>query len=669
MKYEEASKRIEELTQLIEKYNYEYYVLNQSSVPDSEFDRLMAELTMLEEEWPLLKSPNSPTQRVGGEVQSEFKKVPHKRLMLSLGNAFNEEDLIAFDRKIREALGQDEIHYMGELKIDGLGISLLYENGELQYALTRGDGVTGEDVTANVKTIRSIPLHVKEKRPFEVRGEVYMPRSSFEALNKEREANGEPVFANPRNAAAGSIRQLDSSIAAKRNLDGFWYYLVNARELGFHVHSESMDFLEKQGFKVSKDRRKLVGASDIIAYMKEYTQKRRTLGFDIDGLVYKLDDIDEYDTVGYTAKTPKWAIAYKFPPEEAYTKLLDIFLSVGRTGRMTPNAVLEPVRVDGSLVQRATLNNEDFIAEKGILIGDIVGLHKAADVIPEVTGPLVDRRDGTERPFVYPNECPVCGKPIVKIGPVHYCKNPRCASRKIEGITHFVSREAMDIDGFGPRVAEEFFNEGFLKDIPDIYVLGTHREEIKNIDGWSDRSIDALLEAIDKSKLLSLERLLNGLGIKDVGTKSSKSLARHYKNLDAIKDASVEDLMKIDDIGPVSAQSIYDYFHDEYNQGCIERLRQAGVNFEYLGTDTIDVNSYFYGKTIVLTGTLEKYSRDRMQEILEGIGAKCSGSVSKKTDIVIYGPGAGSKLAKAQELGIELMDEATALNHLSRLSE
>ncbi len=669
MKYEEASKRIEELTQLIEKYNYEYYVLNQSSVPDSEFDRLMAELTMLEEEWPLLKSPNSPTQRVGGEVQSEFKKVPHKRLMLSLGNAFNEEDLIAFDRKIREALGQDEIHYMGELKIDGLGISLLYENGELQYALTRGDGVTGEDVTANVKTIRSIPLHVKEKRPFEVRGEVYMPRSSFEALNKEREANGEPVFANPRNAAAGSIRQLDSSIAAKRNLDGFWYYLVNARELGFHVHSESLDFLEKQGFKVSKDRRKLVGASDIIAYMKEYTQKRRTLGFDIDGLVYKLDDIDEYDTVGYTAKTPKWAIAYKFPPEEAYTKLLDIFLSVGRTGRMTPNAVLEPVRVDGSLVQRATLNNEDFIAEKGILIGDIVGLHKAADVIPEVTGPLVDRRDGTERPFVYPNECPVCGEPIVKIGPVHYCKNPHCASRKIEGITHFVSREAMDIDGFGPRVAEEFFNEGFLKDIPDIYVLGTHREEIKNIDGWSDRSIDALLESIDKSKLLSLERLLNGLGIKDVGTKSSKSLARHYKNLDAIKDASVEDLMKIDDIGPISAQSIYDYFHDEYNLGCIERLRQAGVNFEYLGTDTIDVNSYFYGKTIVLTGTLEKYSRDRMQEILEGIGAKCSGSVSKKTDIVIYGPGAGSKLAKAQELGIELMDEATALNHLSRLSE
>ena len=667
MNLDEAKVRVKELTELLDRYNYEYYVLNQSSVSDQEYDRLMNELQLIEKEYPELASPNSPTRRVGGAVQSQFKKVPHRRLMLSLGNAYNEEDLRDFDRRMREALHTDTVSYMGEVKIDGLGMSLLYDKGELQYALTRGDGVTGEDVTENVKTIRSVPLRVKEMRPFEVRGEVFMPKKSLEALNREREEAGESLFANCRNAAAGSIRQLDPNVAASRKLDAYWYYLVNARELGIHVHSDSLDYLDSLSFKTNKERRRLKGIEELLAYVQEYTEKRDSLDYDIDGLVFKVDDIDAYEEIGYTAKTPKWAIAYKFPPKEVYTKLLDIVLTVGRTGRITPNAILEPVRVDGSLVQRATLNNEDFIKEKDVRIGDIVGLHKAADVIPEVTGPLKERRIGIEEPFVMPSTCPVCGEPLTRVGGLHYCLNPHCGARKIESIIHFVSRDAMDIDGMGPSVTEEFFNEGFIKDIPDIYSLHTHAQDIKDIDGWSDKSVENLLTAIDNSKNQSLERLLNGLGIKEVGTKLSKILAKRFKNLEAFYDLSLEQLMDVDDIGPVAAKSIYDFFHDEKKRAELDALKAAGVNFLYLGADTLDVNSYFYGKTIVLTGTLESHSREEMTEILEGIGAKCSGSVSKKTDIVIYGPGAGSKLKKAQELGIETMDEKTALDHLSRL--
>ena len=380
-----------------------------------------------------------------------------------------------------------------------------------------------------------------------------------------------------------------------------------------------------------------------------------------------MDDIDLYDIIGYTAKTPKWAIAYKFPPEEVSTKLLDIFLTVGRTGRITPNAVLEPVRVAGSLVQRATLNNEDFIAEKGLMIGDEVILHKAADVIPEVVRPLVERRDGTQRPFVMAENCPECGKPLTKVQGLHYCLNPDCPSRKIEGMIHFASRDAMDIDGMGSAVIEELFGEGFLHDIPDIYDLYQHAERIKELDGWSNKSMSNLLGAIEESKSKSLERLLFGLGIKEVGNKTAKVLARRHRNLNEYFSLTEEDYQKIDDIGPIVAASICRYFHDEKNIAMIERLRAAGVNFEYLGTDTIDTTNYFYGKTVVLTGTLERYSREEMTSILEGIGAKCSGSVSKKTDIVIAGPGAGSKLAKAEALGIKVIDEEEALSHLSTL--
>ena len=667
MDKEAAIKRRDELTELLEKWNYEYYVLDNPSVSDAEFDTAMNELQLLEKEHPDIKLKNSPTERVGGYVASQFEKVPHRRLMLSLGNVYNEDEVRDFDRKVKDVVGNQTVKYVGEVKIDGLGMSLLYENGELQRCLTRGDGVTGEDVTSNVKTIRSIPMRVSEKRPFEVRGEVFMPKRSLQKLNEERERNGEMIFANARNAAAGSIRQLDSSVAARRGLDAYWYYLVNARELGINSHEEALAFLDSLGFKTNHERRVLYGPEDMLSYIEEYTAKRESLGYDIDGLVFKVDDIGSYEKIGYTAKTPKWATAYKFPPLEVVTKLLDISLTVGRTGRITPNAILSPVRVAGSLVQRATLNNEDFIKEKGLMIGDYVSLRKAADVIPEVVRPIIERRDGTQTPFIMSEQCPVCGKPLTKVQGLHYCLNPDCPSRKIEGMIHFASRDAMDIDGMGDSVVEEFFAEGFLHDIPDIYCLFQHAEEIKALDGWSDKSISSLLSAIEGSKKQSLERLLFGLGIKEVGNKTSKTLAKRFKSLDQYFALTEDDLLKVPDIGPVAARSIVSYFASPSNITMIGRLKEYGVNFEYTGADEVDVNSYFYGKTVVLTGTLIKYKRNELTEILEGIGAKVAGSVSKKTDCVIAGEAAGSKLDKARELGIEVLDEEEALRHLEKI--
>ena len=667
MEKEEAFKRVRELTALLDRWTYEYYVLDNPSVSDAEFDRHMNELMMLEEKFPDLRSKTSPTQRVGGQVQDAFKKIPHKRLMLSLGNAYNEDDLRDFDRKVKAALGKDKVTYVGEVKIDGLGMSLVYDAGELQYCVTRGDGNMGEDVTSNVITIASIPLRVKEKRPFEVRGEVYMPKASLDKLNAAREAAGEPLLANARNAAAGSIRQLDPKIAASRGLDAFWYYLVNAREIGHRYHHEALDFLDEQGFRTNHERRVLDGIDEVIAYVQEYTEKRSSLGYDIDGLVIKVDDIDDYDALGYTAKTPKWAIAYKFPPMEVSTRLKDIFLTVGRTGRITPNAVLEPVRVQGSLVQRATLNNEDFIKEKGLMIGDEVILRKAADVIPEVVRPVKEHRTGNEVPFVMSEVCPECGQPLAKVQGLHYCLNADCPSRKIESIIHYASRDAMDIDGLGSSVIEELFAEGFIKDIPDLYELYQHAQEIKELDGWGDKAIFNMLDAIEESKKKSLERLLFGLGIKEVGSKTAKVLARRYRSLDLYFDLTAEELQQIDDIGPVVAQAIVDFFQDPRKREVIERLRGYNVNFSYLGTDQVDTTNYFYGKTVVLTGALKKYTRNELTSILEGIGAKVAGSVSKKTDVVIAGEDAGSKLVKAQELGILVIDEDTALSHLSTL--
>ena len=666
MNIDEARARVAYLSEKLDRWNYEYYVLDNPSVSDAEFDRHMNELMMLEAEYPELKSKSSPTQRVGGQVADEFKKIPHKRLMLSLGNVYNEDEMRDFDRKIREATGKSQITYMGEVKIDGLGMSLIYDGGELQYCVTRGDGNVGEDVTQNVKTIRSIPLKVKDRRSFEVRGEVYMPKKSLERLNENRALKGEPLFANARNAAAGSIRQLDSSIVATRGLDAFWYYLVNAEELDIHDHSASLDYLDTLGFRTNHERKLLHGVDECIEYIREMTEKRDELGYDIDGLVFKVDDLSEHEEIGYTAKTPKWATAYKFPPKEVTTKLLDIFLTVGRTGRITPNAVLEPVRVAGSLVQRATLNNEDFIKDKGLMIGDTVVLRKAADVIPEVVRPIVEERDGTERPFILSEVCPECGEPLTRVQGLHYCLNKECPSRKIEGIIHFASRDAMDIDGLGESIVEEFYGEGFIKGIPDLYRLYDKAQEIKALDGWGDKAISNLLDSIEASKTRSLERLLFGLGIKEIGNKTAKTLAKTFKTLDAFLDYPEEDYQKIQDIGPVAAKSLFEFFHDQKNLALIEDLRSLGLNFSYLGQEQTDETSFFYGKTVVLTGTLVEYTRAEMTALLENIGAKVAGSVSKKTDVVVAGPGAGSKLVKAEQLGILVIDEAQALSYLKK---
>lgn len=652
-----SEERALEITKLLERYNYEYYVLDNPSVPDSEYDRLMNELIAIEKEHPELITPLSPTQRVGGKVLSEFQKIQHKRMMLSLANAFNEADLRDFDKKIKDVIHVDKVEYMCEMKIDGLAMSIDFTDGKLNYAATRGDGVEGEDVTNNVLTIHSIPTRVSESRPFEVRGEVYMPRKAFEEINKVREENNEQLLANPRNAAAGSIRQLDSSIAASRKLNAFWYYLVNADELGFKRHSDALDYIESIGFRTNKERRLCNGIEEVLKYIGEYTIKRPSLDYDIDGIVIKVNDITKYNVLGYTAKTPKWAIAYKFPPEEVVTKLEDIIFTVGRTGKITPNAVIKPTKVAGSTVQRATLHNEDFIKDKGLMIGDYIILRKAGDVIPEVVRPLPERRDGSERPFEMIENCPVCGSPLIRKDAMHFCVSPSCPARKIENIIHFSSRDAMDIETMGEKAVELFFNEGFIDSIPSIYELKNHRDEIIQIEGWSTKSVDNLLNAIEESKKNSLEKLLFGLGIKEVGEKMAKILSKRYLNLDAFYDVSEEELQDIPDVGPISAHSIYEYFHNEDNRVLLGKLKENGLNFEYLGQRSVATDSPFSGKTVVLTGTLSKYGRKEATEILENLGAKVTGSVSIKTDIVIFGTDAGSKLDKANALNIRTMDE------------
>ncbi|MCX5775622.1 MAG: NAD-dependent DNA ligase LigA [Firmicutes bacterium] len=661
--------RVKEITALLEKYNYEYYVLDNPSVSDAEYDALLNELIRLETTYPELKSPLSPTQRVGGQVVSSFKKVPHKRLMLSLANAFNEANLRDFDRKVREALHLEKVTYMAEMKIDGLAMSLDYVDGHLNYGATRGDGNVGEDVTSNIITIHSIPTQISVNKPFEVRGEVYMPKKSLNELNKEREKTGEPLLANARNAAAGSIRQLDSRIAAMRKLDAFWYYFVNASEFGFTKHREALDYIQSIGFKTNPERRLCYGIEDILRYVEEYTKKRADLAYDIDGIVLKVDDLTVYDRLGYTAKTPKWAIAYKFPPEEVPTLLEDIIFTVGRTGKITPNAVLSPVRVAGSIVQRATLHNEDFIMEKGLKIGDIVLLRKAGDVIPEVVRVLTDKRTGIEKPFVMIDNCPVCGQPLTKVDAMHFCLNPDCEARHIEGLIHFVSKDAMDIDGLGEKVIEIFFNEKFIRSVADIYRLMNFRQDIMEVEGFSDKSVDSIIDAVEKSKGNSLERLLFGLGIKEVGEKMAKTLAKYFGSIDALAACETDKLLAIPDVGPVVANSIHSYFRKPENIALIEDLKTLGLNTLYLGPKEVAGKTYFSGKTVVLTGVLEHYGRKEAEELLENLGAKVSGSVSKMTNIVIYGSDAGSKLTKAQTLGVQTMDEDEFLSHVQKTAE
>lgn len=652
-----AKERIEEITTLLNKYNYEYYVLNNSSVSDQEYDRLMNELQMLEKQYPQYLSPNSPSQRVGGQVVSQFDKIIHKRQMLSLANAFNEEDLRAFDNRIKEIINVDNVEYMAEMKIDGLAMSITYDQGEFLYAATRGDGQIGEDVSNNVKTIRSIPLKVEEKREFEIRGEVYMPKKTLEELNKERKENNEELLANPRNAAAGSIRQLDSSVAKKRKLEAYWYYFVDASDYGFKKHSDSLDYLTSLGFRTNPERKICHNIDEVIQYIERYTKIRPTLPYDIDGIVIKVNDLKYYKPLGQTAKTPRWAIAYKFPPEEVITKLEDIIFTVGRTGKITPNAVLSPVRVQGSIIARATLHNEDFISSKDIRVGDYVSIRKAGDVIPEVVESITKRRTGQEQPFKMIEKCPICNTLLIKKDAMHFCPNVNCEARHIEGLIHFCSKDAMDIEGLGEKIIEQFFNQGFIKKIEDIYHLNNYAQDITILDGFGEKSVCKLLEAINKSKANSLERLLFGLGIKEIGAKTAKILASYYTSMDLLMNASLEELMTIHDIGEISAKSIYDFFKDAKNIELINHLKEIGVNMEYKGKAKVTYETFFTNKTIVLTGTLSSMGRKEASQELELLGAKVTSSVSKSTDYVIYGEEAGSKLDKAKALGIKTLSE------------
>ena len=659
--------RIYELRELLNRYNYEYYVLENPTVSDYEFDSLLRELINLEEKYPECFDPNSPTQRVGGQVVDAFEKIKHKRLMLSLGNAFNDEELEDFDRKIKEALQSNgEIEYMCELKIDGLAMSIEYVDGKMNYGATRGNGLEGEIVTHNIKTIKSIPLNVEDTRTFEVRGEVYMPKKSFNKLNAIRKGNGETLFANPRNAASGSVRQMDSAIAATRGLDMFMYTYVDCEQFGCHKQSEALDELEKKGFKTNPERRVCNGIREVIEYIKEYTLKRDSLAYEIDGIVIKVNDIDLHDLIGYTMKTPKWAIAYKFPAMEVKTKLRDIIFTVGRTGKITPNAVLDPVLVAGSTVSRATLHNEDFVLGKNIKIGDNVIIRKAGDVIPEVVRPVLEDRSGAEVDFVMASVCPVCGGKVERNGEeaAHYCVNEHCPAKKIEGMIHFASKGAMDIDGLGEKVVEELYNLGYVKCIPDIYKLSECAGELMKVDGYGAKSVNNLLDAIEKSKFNSLERLLFALGVDGVGSKTSKVLAKRFENIDALANASFDELVAIKDIGDVVARSVMSFFMNEENLRLINELKSLGLNTLYLNNNVSFKETAFKNKNVLVTGTLNSYKRNEVKDLLENLGANVLSSVSKNLDYLIVGSEPGSKLEKAKKLGITILDEEEFLDLL-----
>ncbi|MDE3840811.1 DNA ligase [Bacillus methanolicus] len=668
MDLQTAEKRIKELQNLLNQYNYEYFVLDKPSIPDAEYDRLLRELIELESQFPQFKTPDSPTQRVGGEVLDMFKKVEHRTPMLSLANAFNEQDLRDFDRRIRQMIGND-FSYVCELKIDGLAVSLRYEDGLFVQGATRGDGTTGEDITANLKTIRSIPLRLNEPVTIEVRGEAFMPKRSFEALNKVREERGEEPFANPRNAAAGSLRQLDPRIAASRNLDIFLYGIGDVGQTGVVSHSEGLDYLEKLGFKTNKERKTCANIDEVIEYVNSWIEKRPTLEYDIDGIVVKVDSLEQQRKLGTTAKSPRWAIAYKFPAEEVVTILKDIELSVGRTGVVTPTAILEPVRVAGTTVQRASLHNEDLIREKDIKIGDHVVVKKAGDIIPEVVNVLADVRTGDEKDFNMPTHCPECGSELVRLdGEVALrCINPKCPAQIREGLIHFVSRNAMNIEGLGEKVISQLFAANLVHDVADIYKLT--REQLLGLERMGEKSVNNLLQAIEASKQNSLERLLFGLGIRHVGAKAAKTLAMEFGTMDRLVSASREELTAINEIGEKMADSIVTFFEKEEVRELIKELKAAGVNMEYKGTIPVspaESDSYFAGKTIVLTGKLAQLTRNEAKEKIEALGGNVAGSVSKKTDLVIAGEDAGSKLAKAEELGIEVWNEERLLEELTK---
>ena len=653
-------KRIQELTEIINKANHDYYTLDNPTITDQEYDRYMEELQRLEEEYPQYKKVDSPTQRVGSEVISEFKKVTHEIPMLSLGDIFNEDEIIEFDEKIKKVVPNPK--YVAELKIDGLSVSLLYRNGELVRAATRGDGVVGEDITHNAKTIKDIPLRIKKPIDIEVRGEIYMSKASFKKLN-ENGAN----FANPRNAAAGSVRQLDSKVAASRNLSNFIYHLPDPEDYNIHTHYDALNFMKELGFTVSPNNKKVNNIDELMDYINYWTKERPNLPYEIDGIVIKVNDLNDQKKLGYTARCPKWAIAYKFPAEEVLTKVRDIIFTVGRTGQVTPSAILEPVRVMGSLISKATLHNEDYVVSKDIRVGDTVSIKKAGDVIPEVVRSLPERRVGTEKRFEMKKNCPMCGSSLIRKDDesAYYCMNEHCPARWQEKLIHYTSRHALNIEGFGDRIIEDFYNLGFIKTYEDFYTLDKHKEDLMELEGYGSKKVNNLLTEIENSKNLSLERLLFGLSIRHVGQKTADILARNFKNIDNLMNASVEDIAAVKDIGMTIAKSVVKFFEDERNKELIAHLKDFGVNMYYL-KETSEEETLFTGKTFVLTGSLERFTRDEARERIEVLGGTVSSSVSRKTDVVVAGSEAGSKLTKAEELGITIWNEEEFINNLSR---
>lgn len=655
---EELKKRLEELKEQIRENDYQYYVLDDPKISDYEYDKLMQKLLDIEKAHPELLTADSPSQRVGGEALSEFSPYTHRNPLLSLGNSYNEEDLREFDRRVKSDLGVDTVEYVVEYKIDGLSVALSYENGVLVTGATRGDGYIGENVTNNIRTVKNIPLKLRKTETLmEARGEVYLPRAAFERLNKQREENGEPLFANPRNAAAGSLRQLNPKIAAERDLRAIIYNLLYLEGADSpQSQSECLKYLHEQGFTVSEP---LVSSDidEIVEYCRKKGERRHELDYDIDGMVVKVNSIAYQEQLGYRARNPRWAIAYKFPPEQQRTKLKDITVQVGRTGVVTPVAQLEPVFLAGSTISRATLHNEDYIAQKEIMIGDTVIIEKAGEVIPAVVAVDKTKRDGNERAFAFPDLCPECGTPLIRLEGEAAVRCPNtlhCPAQVREGIIHFASRDGMNIDGLGPAVINQLYQAELIHDSADLYYLT--REELLTIERMGEKSADNLLKSLEKSKNCSLAALIFSLGIPLVGLTVAKILAKEFGSIEKLKQASYDDLVAIDAVGTKIAQSITEYFAQESNSDFLARLEQAGIMMQEEHTEK-QTKEAFAGKTFVLTGTMVAMDRKTAQEKIESLGGKASSSVSKKTNYVVAGENAGSKLTKAEELGITILSE------------
>ena len=660
MNKEDARKRIDELKEITAYHAKKYYDDDDPEISDFEYDMLMLELRNLEKQFPDLITSDSLTQHVGGTVKDGFEKVEHEVPLQSLQDIFDYEELYAFDERVRKTLELNSVKYIVETKIDGLSVSLEYKNGKFVRGATRGNGLVGEDITENLMTIKHIPKELKEPVDIIVRGEVFIGKAEFEQMNEERQANEESLFANARNAAAGSLRQLDSSITAKRPLDIYIFNVQKSDTIDFKSHLESLEYLEKLGFNVNPVKVPCDSVEDVIKEIENIGNNREDLTFGIDGAVIKVDDLAQREILGVNFKTPKWAIAYKYPPEQKETTLKEIALQVGRTGAITPMAILEPVKVAGSLISKTTLHNEDFIKDKDLRIGDKVIIQKAGDVIPEVVGVVKEKRTGEEKEFIMPRKCPVCGAAAVREEgeSAVRCIGIECPAKQYRNILHFASREAMNIKGLGDSIIEEFLNREFIKNIADLYTLKLN--DIASLKKNGQKFAQNLIDSINESKNNEFYRVINGLGIRHIGVKAAKSLAKAYKNIDNLQNATIESLLQIDDMGEIMAESVYEFFSQEQTKDLIEKLKSYGVNMKVEETSLVDTR--FEGMIFVLTGALENYSRKEAEEIIESFGGKTSSSVSKKTTYVLAGEDGGSKLTKAQSLGITIISENEFIN-------